>query len=471
MESETNYTVFIRLPFPRGDFVDPPPVNWDGSKDEALWKILSGVAKTEIDWNELAARFEVTVDFLLQQVTYLTERHASQVRAQMRKVTAAARSSAAPSPVPGSESAAAMEAMRRTGSALGLRPHARPLSSLSIRKDLPMLRNDGSVPGTPKTSIPVPDSAGLNAAAAAAAAPGRPQVSRASSSGTAVQVGSSGSAAGSLRLKTGVNPPSPRAQPRHRLSSLPLVTSPTTVTPTAEQAAPATIAGPSSPGAADSPSPTSSASSSPAQSRIIRRPPRFTHQQQRDQEDNRLSYLGDADDEEAEPAFLPFKSSSRQAADDSGSGDGSAHYTDPSATLRGDPRDFAANAARRLDNVTGPASSQGKGKGKEKEQVLQRSQTSDSSASSAAFVSKRSLVDRRPPSGPLSPRRTSELKGKGYSREGSDGTPSMGSSFSDLDDASVTQSALEEALASKMQGGNTIGSTISNVFRSRYLPK
>lgn len=37
-------------------------------------------------------------------------------------------------------------------------------------------------------------------------------------------------------------------------------------------------------------------------------------------------------------------------------------------------------------------------------------------------------------------------------------------------DASVTQSALEEALASKMQG-NTIGSTISNVFRSRYLPK
>jgi hypothetical protein len=42
--------------------------------------------------------------------------------------------------------------------------------------------------------------------------------------------------------------------------------------------------------------------------------------------------------------------------------------------------------------------------------------------------------------GPLSPRRTTELagrdqgsKGKGYSREGSDGTPSMGSSYSDLD--------------------------------------
>lgn len=370
-----------------------------------------------------AASFEVTVDFLLQQVTYLTERHASQVRAQMRKVTAAARSSAASSPVPGSESAAAMEAMRRTGSAQGLRSHTRAPSSLSIRKDSPMLRNDGSIPSTPKVSTP--DSGGVGGSGTAA---GRPQVSRASSSGTAVQVGSSGSATGSLRLK--VKPPSPRAQPRHRLSSLPIVTSPTSATPTAEQAAPAAAADPSSPAADESPSPTSSASSSPAQSRIIRRPPRFNLQQQRDQEDTRLSYLGDADDEEAEPAFLPFKSSSGHGADDS---DGSAHYTDPSATLRGDPRDFAANAARRLDNITGPSPGQGKGKGKERERILQRSQTSDSSASSAAFISKRSLGDRRPPSGPLSPRRTTELKGKGYSREGSDGTPSMGSSFSDLD--------------------------------------
>lgn len=36
-------------------------------------------------------------------------------------------------------------------------------------------------------------------------------------------------------------------------------------------------------------------------------------------------------------------------------------------------------------------------------------------------------------------------------------------------DASVTQSALEEVVASKMQNGG-IGSTIS-MFRSRYLPK
>lgn len=178
-------------------------------------------------------------------------------------------------------------------------------------------------------------------------------------------------------------------------------------------------------------------------------------------------------DDEAEPAFLPFRAKASGDMNQGGS-DGSAQYTDPGATLRGDPRDFAANAARRLQNVTGPVdNSQGKikGKGKDQERILHRSGTSDSSASSAAFVSKRSLGDRRQPSNPLSPRRTAELKGKGYSREGSDGTPSMGSSFSDLDDASVTQSALEEALASKMQGGGTIGSTISNVFKSRVLPK
>lgn len=228
-------------------------------------------------------------------------------------------------------------------------------------------------------------------------------------------------------------------------------------------------ADPSSPGPADSPSEASSDdSSSPAQSRIIRRPPRFQQQQHHDRDGVRSSFLDEMEEEEAEPAFLPFRAKAHADAGDAGD-NGSAQYTDPGATLRGDPRDFAANAARRLQNATGVDLTQGKGKGKEKERILHRSGTSDSSASSAAFVSKRSVGDRRQPSNPLSPRRTAELKGKGYSREGSDGTPSMGSSFSDLDDASVTQSALEEALASKMQGG--IGSTISNVFRSRYLPK
>lgn len=48
-------------------------------------------------------------------------------------------------------------------------------------------------------------------------------------------------------------------------------------------------------------------------------------------------------------------------------------------------------------------------------------------------------------------------------KEGSEGTPSMGSSFSDIDDAGISQSALEEALLSNMQHGRM--STLSRMSR------
>ncbi|KAH8662147.1 hypothetical protein BX600DRAFT_465689 [Xylariales sp. PMI_506] len=395
--SEPTYTVFIRLPFPRGEFVDPPPVNWDASKDEALWNVVSGVSKTDIDWNDIALRFQVTVDFLLQQVAFLTERHTSQVRAQLRRAAAANKSSAAPSPVPGADGA------------------FRAPSALSVRKDSPMPRNEASIPGTPVRTTP------------------RPQETRSSSSNTASvfttrNLGSSSK--GNTR---------PGDAQRRRLSSLPISTTADDVDPD-----------PPSPGPADTSSAASSSSgSSPAQSRIIRRPPRFQPH------DGRSSFADDDydDDDDNEPAFLPYRPQNE--------GSTSGQH-DLSATLRGDPRDLQ----RKLPKQHGK---------------IHLSQTSDSSTSSAAMIARGSAKDKGSvPGGPLSPRRTAELagrspggKGKGYSRD-SDGTPSMGSSFSDLDDASVTQSALEEALASKLQDGGTIGSrmsTISNVFKSRYLPK
>lgn len=64
---------------------------------------------------------------------------------------------------------------------------------------------------------------------------------------------------------------------------------------------------------------------------------------------------------------------------------------------------------------------------------------------------------------PLSPRQ------RRITREGSEGSPSMGSSFSDLDDTSVTQSALEEAYAHEINHGASRMSTISQALRSRYL--
>ncbi|KAK7974056.1 hypothetical protein PG989_015904 [Apiospora arundinis] len=392
-QSEPTYTVFIRLPFPRGDFVDPPPVNWDSSKDEALWNIISEVAKTEIDWNDIATRFQVTVDFLLQQVAFLTERHASQVRAQMRKAAAVARSSAAPSPVPGADPPmTAGDSAQQMGSAALSRPRAP--SSLSIRRDSPLPRNDASVPGTPMRATP------------------RPPSTRTSSSNTAVYNARNlgGSGKGTARQLGADNPA------RKRLSSLPMT---------------ASIDDEPEP---DPPSPDQRKRARqilPHPSRALRNPA-----------------------SSADPRV--FKATT---ADASSSGN-----NDLTATLKGDPATDLRN--RRLP--------------KAHHHRIHQSQTSDSSAGSATPGVKGSSADKTKPSGPLSPRRTMELagrspsgKGKGYSRD-SDETPSMGSSFSDLDDASVTQSALEEALASKMQDGGTIGSrmsTFSNVFRSRYLPK
>jgi hypothetical protein len=98
--------------------------------------------------------------------------------------------------------------------------------------------------------------------------------------------------------------------------------------------------------------------------------------------------------------------------------------TDPSATLRNEARDVTRRP--------------GRGKG-------EVSHTSDSSASSTNPVISQGLAgQRRGGSGPLSPKRTSELSAR---KESSDGTPSMGSSFSDLDGTTHTLSiALHSSL-------------------------
>lgn len=245
-----------------------------------------------------------------------------------------------------------------------------------------MLRNEaGSGTGTPlNTSI-------------------RPVISRTPSTNTTVLRDLTG---GTASPRPGKAPA--RAGERRRLSSLP-ITSTTTRSPEPEaEPAPSPPRSPS-PGTADSDS-THSSDSSPGQSRIIRRPPRYQ------QADAGPSYDDDEDDE-SEPAFQPYKPSSNQtSAQDLGS------------TLRGDGRSSSKRYTRSL--------------GKQ----IHQSQTSDSSASSAAMVQKPTKSkhrDQRTP-GPLSPRRVTELDGRspgtksrGSPREGSDGTPSMGSSFSDLD--------------------------------------
>ncbi|KAF4124395.1 Arb2 domain [Geosmithia morbida] len=418
---EPTYTVFVRVPIPRGDFVDPPPVSWNTTKDEELWRILSGATQQEIDWNQVADDFNVPVDFLLRQVDYLTERHASQVRAQVRKATAAAKS--------GGSSNGPLPAPPGSDSAAGIR---------SLRRNSRTMRTVGSGSATP-----------INASQ-------RPVVSRNASGATAVprDMGSaSPSPANSGRMVSAADQPG-----RRRLSSLPIATNTddqevparraeTDASPGAEQDTAKDDRSPS-PGPAESSSTTTSDDESmPAQSRIIRRPPRFQSQ------DTTNAYADDEDDDDdsSEPAFQPYKPPA-------GSAQTSAH--DLSSTLRG-------------DGVARTNSSRRPTKQSSRDQRGHNSQTSDSDTSSAMQPSCSAPKPHRA-AGPLSPRRTAELAGRSSggrgSHEGSDGTPSMGSSFSDLDDASVTQSALEEALASHMNRGMGSRFSISQAFRSRYTP-
>ncbi|KZN87382.1 Autophagy-related protein [Penicillium chrysogenum] len=180
----------------------------------------------------------------------------------------------------------------------------------------------------------------------------------------------------------------------------------------------------------------------------------------------------DEDNEEDTPAFLPLAREHEHT-----------HHERPvqelSTTLRLDAERAAAQR-RHPEQRAGPRAPV----------------PTDSSTSSMSSGGRSSLPDGARPTSQgapvLSPQSAAERqnsrKSTASGREASDGTPSMGSSFSDLDgmcpnpedsgfqlidwsDASVTQSALEEALLSNMQHGGMASrmSTISHALRSRYL--
>ncbi|KAH6855195.1 hypothetical protein B0I37DRAFT_411206 [Chaetomium sp. MPI-CAGE-AT-0009] len=429
---EPRYHVYIRLPFDRGDFVDPGTVNWSEKKSEALWSILSDSLSDNVDWTKLAGEFDVTVDFLLQMATYLTERHTSQLRAHMLKA-AAARGSNAPSPVPGAEPSGsyqiAVDPIRRASLGAGRAP-----SSLSVRKDtpIPIQKNE--------------EEHGVSGSAAAGlsiktALPVRPESSRTSSSTTPVpssqtQLNQLGSRPGTA---TRLNDPQRR---RFSYLSTPHTQQSPQQRPQEENDAEIP---PTSPVASTSPSsPSSSISSdSPVESRIIRRPPRFQSKDPRTGGNNPFGGGDDDDDDDGELAFLPYNPQDGPSVNGTGSSSGQ----DLGATLRGNNtmRDLAGRERQATAASDDASQSQ--------------SQTSDSSIGSAAVVQvpRRSATAGATPDG----RRAPGVYGAGGHQQ----------------DASVTQSALEEALASRMQDGtigsrmSVIGGTIGHAFRSRYSPK
>ncbi|SMR62130.1 unnamed protein product [Zymoseptoria tritici ST99CH_1E4] len=82
--SQVHYTVFIRLPFPRAHFTEPPASTWSASRDRQLWKLIStsggNAGKEGLDWERLAKEFDVELEFLLMQAAWLSERHMERMR-------------------------------------------------------------------------------------------------------------------------------------------------------------------------------------------------------------------------------------------------------------------------------------------------------------------------------------------------------------------------------------------------------
>ncbi|KAJ6114921.1 hypothetical protein N7486_000699 [Penicillium sp. IBT 16267x] len=387
---DTNFTVFIRLPFPRGDFVDPPPVEWNAAKDQALWGVLSQPSKgDDIDWKALADQFDVTLQFLLQQAAWLYDRQLSQVRAQMRRFDPTAQSNS-PSPAPGSVSGSAA---------------------------LP-----GALPGAPSRDIPVIAASGHSRRTSSTSVTTINQIrgSRDPSRTDTPTAEGKEQRRDSYGLRPSINRPQPPVAPFLR-------------SPPLEEEDLSS----SSPG-----SDSEDEANLPAQR--FRRFGQYSI--------HRAGLRDDEDDEDDAPAFLPLHREPEQGPRD-------RPAQELSATLRLDA-ERAALARRRIADRSG-----------QRMPVASESSTSSMSSGAPVIVQGGQAAPTVSPRRSGEPSRLSPRKSQTSGRELSDGTPSMGSSFSDLDEASVTQSALEEALMSNMQHGGMASrmSTISQALRSRYL--
>ena len=98
--------------------VDSSPKT-NSTKDRQLWKLISKASNSkDLDWEDMSARFNVSLPFLLQQAAWLYERHFESMKAQMKKLGGGL--SSAPSPTPLSDGGSGTLAnglpMQRTGS-------------------------------------------------------------------------------------------------------------------------------------------------------------------------------------------------------------------------------------------------------------------------------------------------------------------------------------------------------------------
>ncbi|WEW57447.1 hypothetical protein PRK78_002914 [Emydomyces testavorans] len=353
MPPDPHFTVIVRLPFSRGDFVDPPP-----------------------------------------QAAWLYGHRLAQVRAEMLKAGHQQPPSPSPTPVSASGSHAP------SGYALARGPGgASPIPSklTTQQREGPSSRPDTSNPPTPVKS----------------------QVTRVPSSKPMTPHAPQRSASNDTTHVTMKND--------SRMPGSPLASPPADVE-----------------GSDELPSSSESDSDSPDRPNLpFRRFGKFSIHRHRNAQDDEE----DEGEEEDSPAFLPLEN---------------VNQTSPAYTAERDPG-VALRPEPEKSHVT-------------RESLQKESTTASTSTTSSGIgstLSTRNGQRKTHRLGALSPRRAAELARLSPRNQAgrSDGARSMGSSFSDLDDASVTQSALEEALLSNMQNGGVASrmSTLSQALRSRYL--
>lgn len=385
--STTQFTALIRLPFSRGSFVDPPQVQWDAEKDRQLWKVISKSSKTsDLNWVELASKFQVPPTFLLQQAAWLYERHFEHVRSQMKKVSGSNVTAAASgggstlTPVGG-------VAMQRAGS--GGAGHSRTTSALSgQRKNSPSL--------------------GLQEAIEPA-----PALTRTPSTTTITQFCAQAQQLPTRTLSARSAHRPKLARPTRDDRSI----SPGTATQTAPQEPPDS---PEVPASSSSSSSSLSDTDHPAhRSQLFKRPPRF--QQKRPRE---LAPFAEGDGtQEGDGAgsqgntLLPFASTARRPL-----GTSRQHVPEQSSRL----------ADRQRGNPTAKQSSP------HSQMTTETASSMTSSASASDAPSGRRAATKSPVSPNFNHRAAMANLGSPRAqalrrKEGSEGTPSMGSSFSDID--------------------------------------
>ncbi|KAH7079263.1 hypothetical protein BKA63DRAFT_508055 [Paraphoma chrysanthemicola] len=425
--SNVQFTALIRLPFARGNFVDPAQAQWDADKDRQLWKVISKSSKTsDLNWVELAGKFQVPPTFLLQQAAWLYERHLDHVRSQMKKVSG--------STVPTASTSGASNltvtgglAMQRTGSGGSL--GRRTTSALSGRqRDSPSLRGGEAIAQAPPLSRTPSTNTITQSRAHAQQLPTRTQSTR------SVQ-------------RPSLSSPKPDER---KMPSAPAPPSPLNDS----------VDSPDIPDSSSSSSSSLSDTDHPAhRSQLFKRPPRFTQQ--------RPKALSTFEEGDGNPEI-----------DDSGSHDvpslpfASAAKRQPSSSKYAQDTLFRTSIKPEQKVLTDRSKTAAPTRQMSSDQ---QSQATASSMTTSASESDAPLPGKAAGKMPMSPQSNhrAELgrlgsprqKGPRSRKEGSEGTPSMGSSFSDIDDAGISQSALEEALLSNMQHGRM--STLSRM--SRYL--